>query len=160
MRQECQERFLCHRLQMKLPVSDPGMHHGTCVTHVPWCMSGSLTHGDGENAPSIPGACTTHNITYLSSSPWTLDTPYKISPWSSHHQAQPRLWSMTSFLQIIRPWMIPNNVNFDIKTVFSSVASHYKDKTVVGHLYNVYDETAPALQRLVMSGPQYKISLI
>ena len=21
----------------------PGMHHGTCVTHVPWCMPGSLT---------------------------------------------------------------------------------------------------------------------
>ena len=26
-----------------LLVSDPGMHHGTCITHVPWCMSGSLT---------------------------------------------------------------------------------------------------------------------
>ena len=26
-------------------VSDPDMHHGTCVTHVPWCMSGSLTRG-------------------------------------------------------------------------------------------------------------------
>ena len=26
-------------------VSDPGMHHGTCVTHVPWCMPGSLTGG-------------------------------------------------------------------------------------------------------------------
>ena len=26
-------------------VSDPGMHHGTCVTHVPWCMPGSLTSG-------------------------------------------------------------------------------------------------------------------
>ena len=25
--------------------SDPGMHHGTCVTHVPWCMPGSLTRG-------------------------------------------------------------------------------------------------------------------
>ena len=25
-------------------VSDPSMHHGTCVTHVPRCMSGSLTH--------------------------------------------------------------------------------------------------------------------
>ena len=24
-------------------VSDPGMHHGTCVTHVPWYMSRSLT---------------------------------------------------------------------------------------------------------------------
>ena len=33
------------------------MHHGTCVTHVPWCMSGSLTCGDGENVPGIPGAC-------------------------------------------------------------------------------------------------------
>ena len=33
------------------------MHHGTCVTHVPWCMSGSLTCGDGENVPCIPGAC-------------------------------------------------------------------------------------------------------
>ena len=26
-------------------VSDPDMRHGTCVTHVPWCMSGSLTSG-------------------------------------------------------------------------------------------------------------------
>ena len=25
--------------------SDPDMHHGTCVTHVPWCMPGSLTSG-------------------------------------------------------------------------------------------------------------------
>ena len=25
-------------------VSDPDMHHGTCVTHVPWCMPGSLTN--------------------------------------------------------------------------------------------------------------------
>ena len=26
-------------------VSDPDMHHGTCVTHVPWCMPGSLCCG-------------------------------------------------------------------------------------------------------------------
>ena len=25
--------------------SDPDMPHGTCVTHVPWCMPGSLTSG-------------------------------------------------------------------------------------------------------------------
>ena len=24
-------------------VGDPNMHHGTCETHVPWCMTGSLT---------------------------------------------------------------------------------------------------------------------
>ena len=28
-----------------LRVSNPDMHHGMCVTHVPWCMSGSLTSG-------------------------------------------------------------------------------------------------------------------
>ena len=26
-------------------VSDPDMHHGTCVTHVPWCMPGLPTSG-------------------------------------------------------------------------------------------------------------------
>ena len=26
-------------------VSAPDMHHGTCVTHVPWCMRRSLTSG-------------------------------------------------------------------------------------------------------------------
>ena len=26
-------------------VSDPEMHHGTCMTQVPWCMPGSLTSG-------------------------------------------------------------------------------------------------------------------
>ena len=52
-------------------VSYPGMHHGTCVTHVPWCMSGSLTSGGGENVPGIPGACATFNFTYLARGPWT-----------------------------------------------------------------------------------------
>ena len=41
-------------------VSDPDMHHGTCVTHVPWCMSGSLTSGflwsrwRGKTFPAFP----------------------------------------------------------------------------------------------------------
>ena len=42
------------RLQRKPLVSDPGMHHGTCVTHVPWCMSGSFNCGDGETFPAFP----------------------------------------------------------------------------------------------------------
>ena len=48
--------FPRHRFQRKPLVSDPGMHHGTCVTYVPWCMLGSLAWGDGENVPGIPGA--------------------------------------------------------------------------------------------------------
>ena len=55
-------------------LSDPDMHHGTCVTHVSWCMSGSLTSvsfevGCGENVPGIPGECTTPNFTYLARGP-------------------------------------------------------------------------------------------
>ena len=50
-------------------VSDPGMLHGTCVMHMPWCMSGSLTRGGGENVPGIPGACATRNFTYLARGP-------------------------------------------------------------------------------------------
>ena len=40
MRRECRERFPRHR-----GLAIPDMHHGTCVTHVPWCMPGSLTCG-------------------------------------------------------------------------------------------------------------------
>ena len=70
MRQECRERFPRHRLQRKPLVSDPGMHHGTCFTHVPWCMSGSLTRGGGGKVPGISGACATRNFTHLVRGPW------------------------------------------------------------------------------------------
>ena len=43
-----------HRLQRELlHNNDPGMHHGTCVTHVPWCMAGSLIRSDGETFPAF-----------------------------------------------------------------------------------------------------------
>ena len=45
------------RIQRTPRVADPGMHHGTCVTHVSWCMPGLLTRGGGENVPGVPGAC-------------------------------------------------------------------------------------------------------
>ena len=62
--------FPRHRLQRKPQISDPGMHHVTCVTHVPWCMSGSLTRDGEGNVPGFPGACTTRNYTYLVRYPW------------------------------------------------------------------------------------------
>ena len=55
-------------------VSDPDMHHGTCITHVPWCMPGSLTSGFlwkiGGMGGNVPGACATCNFTYLVRGPW------------------------------------------------------------------------------------------
>ena len=59
-----------HWLQRKPQVSDSGMHHGTCLTHVSWCMSGLLTRGGGETVPGIPGACATLNFGYLARGPY------------------------------------------------------------------------------------------
>ena len=39
-RRKCWKRFSHRRLQRKPLVSYPVMHHGTCVTHVPWCIPG------------------------------------------------------------------------------------------------------------------------
>ena len=58
-----------HRHQSIPLVIDSGMHHGTCVTHGPWCMSGLLTRGGEENVPGIPGACATRNFTYMARGP-------------------------------------------------------------------------------------------
>ena len=61
--------FSSHRLHRKPLVSDPGMQHDMCVTHVPWCMSGSLTRSGGENVPS---ACATRNFMYLVRGPYRV----------------------------------------------------------------------------------------
>ena len=57
-------------------VSDPHIHHGRCVTQVPWCrdhkIAVSFEVGSRENVTSIPGACATRNFTYLVRSPWCV----------------------------------------------------------------------------------------
>ena len=80
MRRECRERFPRHQFQRKPLISDPGIHHGTCVTYVPWCMSGTLSHVGGENVPGIPGACATHNFTYVVRGPCTIRQMHQHKP--------------------------------------------------------------------------------
>ena len=61
---------MCREFRERFPLaSDPAMHHGTCVTHVPWCMSESLTRGGGKNVPGIPGTSATCNFLYLTRGP-------------------------------------------------------------------------------------------
>ena len=57
--------FPRHRLQRTRLVSNPGMHHGTCITHVPW----SLSRSGGEKVTGIPGACAIRSFTYLARGP-------------------------------------------------------------------------------------------
>ena len=97
--------FPRHWLQRKRLISDPGMYHGTCITHVPWCMSGSLISGGGDNAPGIPGACVTRNFTYLTRGPcmsacvcWCL---LVVSAWWRHDMETP------SALPILCKWNPP-----------------------------------------------------
>ena len=53
MRRESQEHFRRRQLQREPLVR---------VTHVPWCMSGSLTRGSDENVPGIPDTCAARNL--------------------------------------------------------------------------------------------------
>ena len=97
MRQECRERFPRHQLQKKPLVNDPGRHHGTCVTHVPWFMSGSPTCGGVENVPTIPGACATYNFTYLARGPWRVCSVTAVKTSSTHQD----LCTICTFLYLI-----------------------------------------------------------
>ena len=65
--------------------SDPDIHHGTCVTHVPWCMSGSLTRGGGENVPGIPGACAPA-ILRIWQEAHVLASMHFVEVWSLYHE--------------------------------------------------------------------------
>ena len=80
---ECLERFPCHRHQRKALVS-------MLVTHVPWCMSGSLTRGGRENVPGFSGTCATRNFAYLVRGPFMrmscFDAFRRNDYWSNRQQ--------------------------------------------------------------------------
>ena len=61
--------FPTRRLQKKPLVSDLDMHHGTCVTHVPWCMSGSLISGGRGKRSRYSRRMRTCNFSYLARGP-------------------------------------------------------------------------------------------
>ena len=119
MHRQCRNRLPRHRFPWKSLVSDPVTHHGTCVTYVPWCMSGSLTRGGGENVPGIPGACATRNFTYLARGPLGARTPWpqmrlnEILRWC-HYASMPwfQQWFSPTIIEI-RAWM-SNYMRFKI----------------------------------------------
>ena len=90
LRWKCRDRFPRHRLQRKPLVSDTGMHHGTCVTHVPWCMSGSLIRGYQRKRSRL-SRCMRNPQLYIS------------GKWSMEHQSERRsFWEFQ--ISIISRW--------------------------------------------------------
>ena len=114
MRREYRERFPRYRLKRKLLVSKPGVQHETCVTHVPWCMSGSLIRCGGENVSGIPGACAARNFAYLVRDLWWPSSLMHIfsilakSFWCHGSNFEiPLLWTQTQFFDymgVIKMW--------------------------------------------------------
>ena len=69
MRRECRERLPRHRFERNSLVSDSGMHHGTCVAHVP-VMHVRIDNPWMRGKRSvIPGAWASRNFTYLARGP-------------------------------------------------------------------------------------------
>ena len=96
---------MCRECRERLPppprVSDPDKDHGTCVTHVPWCMpvsltSGSFEVGGEENVPGIPGACASRNFTYLVRGP--------LRPMWLHYRGPQNADSVPAIIMIISRW--------------------------------------------------------
>ena len=92
MRRECRERFFRHHLQRKPRVSDPGMHHHTCVTARAVMHFGIAYPGGGENVPGIPGRYATRNFIYLARGPW-LSTYLAESSYVDVIFVQDRRWN-------------------------------------------------------------------
>ena len=81
------------------------MHHGTCVTHVPWCIPGSLTGGGGgENAPGIPGACATRNFTYLARGPCSPLRQWCWVEFEEFDRAVNKWWMERCYFIVSRYW--------------------------------------------------------
>ena len=90
--------FPRRRFQRKPLVSDPGMHHGTCGTHVPWCMSGSLTCGDREKGSRHSRRLRTRYFAYLARG-LCFHQPYQ------HSLIGISLTSMDEELDVIKIWI-------------------------------------------------------
>ena len=127
---------------MRPQVSDPGMHHSTCVTHVPWCMSGSLTRGGGENVCGIPAACPTRNFAYLARGPWRIQPCMGALwlAWFDYSCAINSLPMTVTISQCVSPysllWRFAKVSHYSLDSFVISVVGFNIDKYF--SLYNVY----------------------
>ena len=120
-------------------VRDPDMHHGTCVTHVPWCMPGSLIIGflgSRWREKRSRHSLRMRNPQFCVTGKRPMEPCHYRAPWCTHeNKGQERISRKTYFLgnQIdmypSRTWTIliphPKQVHFDNRGfIFISVCRH------------------------------------
>ena len=112
------------------------MHHGTCVMHVPWYMSGSLNRGGGENVPGIPGACATRDFAYLVRDPWT--TSFVIWSLSSLHRFDWIVVHKKECMYILSRYVLDKENAIDIKKYFVAKKNYGIYRSGVLVTYELY----------------------
>ena len=78
-------------------VSDPNMHHRTCVPHVPWCMLGSLTSGllwNRWREKRSRHSRGMHNPQVYESGKRPIG---HLTPWSENHGYRTQVWDKKSY---------------------------------------------------------------
>ena len=139
MRRECRERFPRHRFQRKPIVSDPGIHHGTCVTHVPWCISGSLIRSGGEKRsrhswrmrnPQFSVSGKRHMWVKCSLVLGMRAICSTLVPLSWHESISPNMrlwkWKFSSFCPVneMHPWLCESNASLLVSWLRWDAAQH------------------------------------
>ena len=83
-------------------ISDPDMHHGTCVKHVPWCMPGSsMSIERSDISTSACALCATSSGSKVIASvhlsfhgpPCEKCTPARLWMWDTFERCTPTDWS-------------------------------------------------------------------
>ena len=132
MRRECRERFPRHPR-----ISDPDMHHGTCVTHVPGCMPGSLTSGFLWSR--WRGKRSRHS--------WRMRNPqFYVSgkrPMTAHSTVYGTNWERATMYRGNKKFGDSTRIDNWISLLFMNVSSYIKCFNTNAALVNVRSETIP-----------------
>ena len=106
-------------------VSDPGMHHGTCVTHVPWCMPGSLINDfpwsrrRGKTFPAFPVHAQTAILRIWQEAHWAK-MPVKCMDVWIYLTQNPDVNSGEILVQLLYAFHLPNHAKMRKSTDYSS----------------------------------------
>ena len=161
-------------------VSDPDMHHGTCVSHVPWCMPGSLTSGFLENG--WLGKRSRHSRRmrnphfYVSvkrpiERTWVVEK-YQYIHFNFHYRRPVYLKFPVSNIpaatilekSIHTSWMLRNYLETEIRkiscTTFCAIANNQKLMDQYYHMRNVVPEADMKDTDTLLHIPQYLLDVI